>query len=270
MTSVLEAAEPADWVTLDQASLLYLFLDSGVAVFELAPQFAPRHVANMKMLAASGYWDGLSIVRSQDNYVVQWGDPAAGTDAARSTGEAAASLEPEFLRLRDGLALIPIDSRDPYADQVGFVQGFPAASDGSRAWLAHCYGMLGVGRGNAPNSGSGAELYVVIGHAPRHLDRNVTLVGRAVHGMEHLSALPRGSGALGFYEDEGELVPVARIRIGSDLNPAEQITLRRLRTDTETFSRLVDARRSRREAWFVDETGHIGLCNVPLPVRVGD
>jgi peptidylprolyl isomerase len=40
-----------------------------------------------------------------------------------------------------------------------------------------------------------------------------------------------------------------------------------LRTDTATFTKLVQARRFRREEWFLEPTGHVELCNVPLPVR---
>jgi len=73
--------------------------------------------------------------------------------------------------------------------------------------------MVGVGRGLSPDTGSGAELYVVIGHAPRHLDRNIALVGRVVEGMEHLSSLPRGAGALGFYEEPEERTPIRSVDI---------------------------------------------------------
>ena len=238
-----------------------------MVVFELAPRFAPRHIANVEKLAAEKYWDGLAVVRSQDNYVAQWGDPAAGTPAARSLGTAQPGLEPEFFRAREGLDVTALETDDAYAGVVGFVDGFPVGADAERAWLTHCYGMLGVGRGNAVDSGSGAELYVVTGHAPRHLDRNVTLIGRAVHGIEHLSSLPRGTGSLGFYESREQHVPIRRVRLGSQLEPREQVNLRRLRTDTATFAQLVDARRHRREEWFADPAGRIGLCNVPLPVQ---
>src|SRR5690606_9568936 len=77
--------------------------------------------------------------------------------------------------------------------------GFPAARDPAdgTAWLAHCYGTVGAGRDNDADSGSGTELYVVTGHAPRQLDRNITVVGRVVQGMELLSALPRGPAPAG-------------------------------------------------------------------------
>jgi peptidylprolyl isomerase len=267
MASVLEAASVDDWVELPQADLLYLVLEHGTVVFEVARDFAPRHVANIDKLTDERYFDGLAILRSQDNYVVQWGDPAADSDAVRSHGDAEDSLEPEFYRDASGLPITAIDSRDAYADEVGFLNGFPVGSDGKRVWLAHCYGMLGAGRANEPDSGSGAELYVVTGHAPRHLDRNVTLLGRTVYGIEHLSSLPRGTGPLGFYESAGEYIPVVSMRFGDELESSGQIRLERLRTDTPTFDRLVEARRNRLESWFADPSGRIGLCNVPIPVR---
>ena len=71
--------------------------------------------------------------------------------------------------------------------------------------------MVGVGRNYSPDTGSGAELYTVIGHAPRHLDRNIALVGRVIEGMEHLSTLPRGTGDLGFYKTAPERTPIRAI-----------------------------------------------------------
>jgi peptidylprolyl isomerase len=267
MSAVLESSKPADWRPLEQDRLLYLSLPGGQVVFELAPQFAPRHVENLRKLIRQKYFDGLAIIRSQDNYVVQWGDPASGNEGARPYGDAAASLQPEFYRKSEGLELTLLESRDAYADEVGFVAGFPVGRDTRGAWLAHCYGMLGVGRGNEAESGNAAELYVVTGHAPRHLDRNVTLIGRTVSGIELLSALPRGTGALGFYESEQEFVPIVSMRFGSELANADRIELEALRTDTATFEKFVEARRTRREEWFVDPAGHVELCNVPLPVR---
>jgi hypothetical protein len=44
--------------------------------------------------------------------------------------------------------------------------------------------QIGAGREVKADSGGGAELYVVIGQAPRHLDRNVTVVGRGLQGMD--------------------------------------------------------------------------------------
>jgi hypothetical protein len=136
------------------------------------------------------------------------------------------------------------------------------------AWLAHCYGTLGVGRGNTTDSGDGTSLYVVTGHAPRHLDRNITTVGRVVHGIQHLSALPRGTGNLGFYEKPSERVPIKSIRIAADVPKAEQLSIKVLRTDSATFTRAVEALRNRGGDWFKVPAGYIELCNVQVAVRV--
>ena len=130
--------------------------------------------------------------------------------------------------------------------------------------------MVGVGRDNAADSGGGPELYAVIGHAPRHLDRNVTLLGRVVWGIELFSVLPRGTAAMGFFEDGVGNVPIRSVRLAADVPEAKRTHLQLLRTDTPTFERLIEARRNRVEEWFAEPTGHVGLCNVPLPVRLNE
>jgi len=152
---------------------------------------------------------------------------------------------------------------------MGFVRGFPAGRDpaADRVWMTHCYGVIAVPRGNDPSSGSGAGLYVVIGHAPRHLDRNLTVVGRVLSGMEHLSTLPRGSGPLGRYESETDWVYLESVRLGRDLPEQERAALEVMRTDSQSFADLVLASRSRQESFFVHPSDRIGLCNVRVPVR---
>jgi peptidylprolyl isomerase len=267
---VLAAATADDWRPLDPEHTLYLELPAGRVVIELAPAFAPLHVANIKALAREHYFDGLAVIRSQDNYVVQWGDPQEDEAKQRPIRAAKSSLPPEFDRTATpDLPFTPLPDGDVYAPQAGHSAGFPAARDprSGRAWLAHCYGALGVSRGNAADSGSGAGLYVVIGHAPRHLDRNITLVGRVVQGMELLSTLPRGSGPLGFYESAARHVPIRSLRVAADVPEPDRTRLELLRTDTATWSAWVDSRRHRREEWFLDPVGRVELCNVPLPVR---
>ncbi len=69
MTELLAASSPADWRALDPENTLYMELASGRVVIELAPAFAPLHVANIRGLVRAGYFNGLSIVRVQDDYV---------------------------------------------------------------------------------------------------------------------------------------------------------------------------------------------------------
>jgi peptidylprolyl isomerase len=130
----------------------------------------------------------------------------------------------------------------------------------------HCYGSVGVGRDMPPDSGSGAELYAVIGNAPRQLDRNIAVVGRVISGMEWLSSLPRGKGDAGFYQKPGERTAITSIRLGSDVAglPAWQY----LSTDSASFAAYLDARANRRDPFYVRPAGGVDICNVPVPVRV--
>jgi peptidylprolyl isomerase len=270
MQEILDASTARDWRDLDPARTLYVDLDGGRVVIELAPEFAPAHVANIRALARAGYWNGLSINRSQDNFVVQWGDPAEEDKDRKPLPKAAkAKLPAEFTRSNRNIPFTPLPDADGWARQVGFSDGFPIGLDTSdgTAWLAHCYGMVGAGRDIAADSSTGAELYVVIGQSPRQLDRNITTVGRVVQGMELLSTLPRGTGPLGFYEKAEQRVPIRSIRLAADLKPAERLRLQVLRTDTPLFAELVEARRNRRDDFYKRPAGHIDLCNVPLPMR---
>jgi peptidylprolyl isomerase len=219
-------------------------------------------------LARAKYFDGLAITRSQDNYVVQWGE----SDAKKPMGDAHKALAPEFTRAAAGLKFTALPDPDTYAAQTGFVNGFPAARDSASgsAWLVHCYGMVGAGRDNDVNSGSGAELYVVTGNAPRQLDRNITVVGRVLQGMDLLSTLPRGKGAMGFYDKPDERTPITQLRLAADVPEVERVRLQVLRTDTQTFADLVESRRNRRDEWYKVPAGRIDVCNVPLPVTRSD
>jgi cyclophilin family peptidyl-prolyl cis-trans isomerase len=263
---VLAASTAADWRTLDPQNTLYLELAAGRVVIELMPQFAPNHVANVLALTRGRYFDGLAIVRAQDNYVVQWGDPEGNK---KPVGSAHRTLAAEFERPLRGLSFTRLPDVDTYAPEVGFVDGFPAAADPvtGRAWLVHCYGMVGAGRDNDVDSGGGTELYVVIGQAPRHLDRNVTLLGRVVSGMELLSVMPRGKGLLGRYERPEQYLPLSSMRVAADVPPAQRSNLEVLRTETPTFLAYLEARRNRHEEWFKVPAGRVDVCNVPLPVR---
>lgn len=263
---IMASIPASDWADLDPENTLYLELPSGRVVIELAPDYAPNHVANIKALAREGFFDAAAVVRVQENYVAQWGRPEDAPAHAFQNGRA--TLPAEFDRpITDDLPFVRLPDRDAYADEVGFSGNFPVARGNGRAWLAHCYAMVGAGRDVAADSGGGGELYVTIGNAPRNLDLNVTLVGRVVSGIEHLTTLKRGTGDLGFYETAAERTPIRTMRVAADVPPAERTALQALRTDSASFAELVEARRNRRDEWYLHPAGAIGLCNVPLPVR---
>jgi len=267
---VLDASAPEDWRRPDPASTLYMDLDAGRVVIELAPAFAPAHVANIRTLAREGFWNGTSLYRSHDNFVVQFGDADADDpQRARSTGSASTRLPAEFERPARELAFHPLPDRDGWASETGFADGFPAGREGAggAAWMAHCYGAVGAGRGLEADSSIGAELYVVTGQSPRQLDRNITLVGRVIRGMELLSVLPRGPDPLGIYDDPAQRTPIRAITLASELPEGEREAIEVLRTDTATFDAYVESRRNRRDAFYKRPAGHVDLCNISIPAR---
>lgn len=267
---IIAAATDADWRTPDPSNLLYLELATGRVVIELAPQFAPEHVGNIRTLARAGFWDGTSIYRSQDNFVVQFGDADADDPArARPLGEAKKHLPAEFHRAAQGLAFDRLPDVDGWAKEVGFAEGFPVGRDPAKgtAWLAHCYGTVGAGRSDADDSSIGTELYVTIGQSPRQLDDNITVVGRVLAGMELLSTIRRGPPPAGFYEDPRERTPIRAIRLASEMPAADRTPLQVLRTDTRSFREATEARRNRVDGFYKRPAGNIDLCNVPIPTR---
>lgn len=271
MDGILAAAPASAWRSPDPDNLLVMTLDSGRVVIELAPDHAPQHVANLRTLAREGYFDGLSINRAQDNFVVQWGDADADDPArAKPLGRANAALPAEFdTAIRAGLVFTRLQDVDGWAPEVGFSLGFPVGRDPQtgRQWLAHCYATVGAGRGNAPDSSNGSALYVVIGQAPRQLDLNITPVGRVLDGMHRLSALPRSLAPGGFYVQPALRTPIRRIALASALPEAQRPRLQVMDTASASFADLVEARRNRADAWYLRKAGHIDLCNVPIPVR---
>ncbi len=265
---IVKASQPADWRPLDPDNTLYMELPAGRVVIELAPAFAPRNIANIKTLAREHYYDGLVILRSQDNFVTQWGDPDQNNP--KSLGSALKKVPGEFtVPMSNDSHFVRQKDVDGYAPQIGHANGFPAGRDpkARTTWLAHCYGMVGVGRDNDIDSGNGAELYAVTGNAPRQLDRNITVVGRVVAGMALLSSLPRGTEAMGYYGKPELNVPIKSLRLASEVPEPERSHLEVMRTETATYAAVVEAQRNRSSAWDKYQAHHVDLCNAPIPVR---
>jgi cyclophilin family peptidyl-prolyl cis-trans isomerase len=297
-SEIVAAAPASDWVTIAASDLLVMDLANGkrVVIQLMPPPFSQGWVGNIRKLAAARWWDGTSINRVQDNYVVQWGDATekkvlptelkvmtaaeytsslfewqdrnAKRDAERQSRQASGIV---FLPRVEPEPYPAWHSRDAYSPQwVDFYSGWPVATSGYSWdqvwWPVHCYGMVGVGRDMPPNTGTGAELYTVIGHAPRHLDRNIALVGRVISGIEHLSSLPRGTGTLGFYEKPEERVSITSIRIGTEIKDLPRYEY--LSTESKSFATYADARANRRDPFFIVPAGGADICNIPVPVRV--
>ncbi len=265
--AVVATAPASAWRAIAAEDMLVMTIEGGKrVVIQVAPGFAPRHVANIRALARAHWWDGTSINRVQDNYVVQWGDvtekkplpsglsPTSSADYVRSIANVR-------------LAITPSPSADAYAPKTGYVDGWPMAMDGDGAWLPHCYGFVGVGRNVSPDAGTGAELYAVIGQAPRQLDRNIAVVGRVIEGMAHLSSLPRGSGELGFYTADEKKVPILSVWLASDLPDAQRPRFQAMEVASASFATYLHLRANRKDDFYDRPAGGVDLCNAPVPVR---
>ncbi|MEO1920887.1 MAG: peptidylprolyl isomerase [Sphingomonadaceae bacterium] len=296
---IIAAAPDSAWIAIEPEDLVVMRLvpdrdgnERTVVMQLMPPPFSQGWIENIRTLARAEYWDGSSINRVQDNYVVQWGQPDPGTGGTEkpvpeglnnpTEGEYTVS-SPNWLtssvtaatRVPRVLGDWPAPMMtDVYANYASFRDGFPIAGIQhmhlARHWPVHCYGMVGVGRNLSPDTGDGSQLYTVIGHAPRHLDRNIALVGRIVSGIEHLSSLPRGTGGLGVYETAEQRTPIEWVRVASDLPEAERPAFEYFDTATEDFARYAEARANRRDPFFNVPAGGADVCNIPVPVRAVD
>ena len=266
---VIAAAPASAWKTIPAEDLMVMDLANGSrVVIQLAPAFTPVHVANMRAFARSGWWNGgkAAIYRVQDNYVVQWGRNE--TEDPMPAG--VVKLPPaEYHRRLRGLPVRPLGYPDQYAPRGGHALGWPVAYDpkAGTANLTHCYGYVGVARDLSPDTGSGSELYAIIGHAPRALDRNIAVVGRIISGMEKMSAFPRGTEALGIYKDRAQDIKIASIQMASDLPPAQRPSFQYMDTRSATFANYMRLRANRTDAFFIRPAGGIDLCSATVPIR---
>ncbi len=310
---IVAAAPAKDWTKIAPSDLLVMELTADakgkprhVVIQLMSAPFSQGWIGNIRKLAAAHFWDGTAIVRVQDNYVAQWGDPD-GEDAAKAKklpyglaivpeadyehridpngnfdNKLLASVQLPYLAAMDACARGNEQQtfeceenaaqlhrrRDPYGEGYGLYLGWPAGFGKNSYWPVHCYGMVGVGRNLSPDTGTGAELYTVIGHAPRHLDRNIALVGRIIEGMEHMSSLPRGTGALGFYEKPEERTGILSARIVSQMDSDKPFpAYEYLSTESASFAKYADARANRRDPFFIKPAGGADICNIPVPVR---
>lgn len=283
---IADAAPAEQWVEIAPDDLMIITLaptetgeERQIVMRLLDKPFPQGWVDNLRTLTAARWYDDLWVYRLVDNFVVQWGDPASDPES----GEVAKPLP-------DGITMPPASDYvmarpdpapvadtcasdsfsvtaicDNFAPAAGFRDGWPVAWDESSIWPIHCYGMVGVGRNEAPDTGTGSELYAIIGHAPRRLDRNLAVVGRVIEGMEYFAALPRGHGRMNTYEDKGTRTPVLTVRLASEIEDAPRFEY--LSTEGESFARMADAFASGTNAFYTITAGDTDVCAVPLPVR---
>lgn len=268
------------WNLLDPDNTVYLQMDEGTVVIDLNPTFAPKTVAQFKKLVNEQFYRGLSFYRVIDGFVAQ-----AGDESDIDGNPAANTLEAEFeidwpLKPKDReeaknwqpLPWTPVQKDDLFAPFTGFINGFAAARDkkkAGKAWLTHCPGTVAMARNNDPDSGS-TDFYFVIGQAPRYLDRNLTIFGRVVWGMDVVQRIKRGpTRENGIIEKDLDRTYIKRMRLASALEDEERMDIWVADTNNKGFKNLLRERRNRSGKFFHHKPPKVlDVCQVPVPVRL--
>lgn len=269
------ANAPAEaWRVVDPENMLIITTNGGKVYVELAPEFAPNHVARMKQLAREHFYRFTVWHRVIGDFVAQGGgmidNPNHGADHLPG-------VQAEFTRGRsaaDGLDISELmmrarTQRGSSAEaRAGFWKGFQAGTqpiaqaairaDGQvESWLLHCHGAASAARTNDPNSFR-SQFYITTGDA-EHLNTQYTVWGRVRAGLEVIDAIPEGT--LG--ESMGyRPVIIEDIQVASDVPESERSTIEVMRTDGASFAQYLDALKQARGGQLPD------VCDITVPARV--
>jgi len=256
-------AYATQWRSLDPDNTLLMTLPHGKVVIELAPQFAPNHVAQFKRLAAQGLFDSNKFYRVIDGFVAQAG-PEARRDRAANL-----ALEGEWQPTKNWPFTL-VQKNDLFAQQTGFVDGFAVGYDEkeNKAWLTHCPGILAMARGNSPDSAS-SHFYFTIGQAPRYLDRIMTIFGRVVYGMDNIQAIQRTAVIAGEKPVAKEkFTKIINMQLMRDVPKNQQLLIEVEQTDSHEFKEKLKKRLARKSAFFFKKPPKVlDVCQVPILSR---
>jgi peptidylprolyl isomerase len=184
------------WRVLDSENTLVIDTSKGRLIVELRPDMAPKSVERVKLLAREKVYDGLQFHRVIANFVAQTGNP----NNKDGGGTSYPNLPPEMmfkqkLSVGEILASKSSDGTSGFLGSVPFqatpiTEAIKNANGTLRAWGAHCPGVAGMGRNEARDSAN-SELYFMLDSA-RRLDRDYTVFGRIVVGMDILKSITVG------------------------------------------------------------------------------
>ena len=268
------------WNAPDPKNTVYLQLKEGTVVIELNPTFAPKTVKRFKELLEAQFYRSLSFYRVIDGFVAQGGDESDIDD-----NPAAKPLKAEFEidwplkpkhrdEAKDWVAMswTLVQKDDMFASYTGFIDGFPAARDqekGGKAWLTHCPGTVAMARNENPDS-SNTDFYIVIGQAPRYLDRNLTVFGRVIWGMDVVQRIKRGpANQNGIIENDLDRTWITRMQLASSLEKSQRLDVYVVDTNTRGFKGTLKKRRNRSDKFFHYKPRQVlDICQVPIPSRL--
>jgi peptidylprolyl isomerase len=261
------AAKEMLWRKVEAENTVYMELQEGRVIIELNPLFAADTVAHFQRLVQSRFYDGLSFYRVIDGFVAQGGD---GSDLGEISRVPLIDREFEIDWSED-IPFVSAQKPDLFAPETGFIDGFAVARDveEGKTWLTHCPGVVAMARNDDPDS-SRTDFYIVIGQAPRYLDRNLTVFGRVVDGMDIVQRIRRGPpGNGGVFTNETASTRIRSMKLLSEYAEKEQPTAYIMDTNSKAFDDLMDDRRKRKQKFFHHKPPQVlDVCQVPVGTRL--
>ena len=163
-------------VMAEERDIIHMTLKDGVVKMETRPDLAPKHVAQIKQLISEGQYDGVVFHRVIDGFMAQTGDVEFGN-----------STNDKFNMSRAGtggsnLPDIPAEFSD----------------------ANHGRGAVSMARAQNPNSAN-SQFFICFEAAP-HLDRQYTVFGKVIEGMEVVDKITRGDGPNGSVSNPDKII----------------------------------------------------------------
>ena len=150
-----------------EENIMILKLKDGDVVIEMYPDIAPNHVKRFKELAETNQYDGVVFHRVIEGFMAQTGDVQYGNSNLDSYDLSLAGT---------GSSSLP-DLKEEFSN------------------IAHDRGTLSAARSADPNSAN-SQFFICLKPAP-HLDRQYTVFGKVIKGMEFVDNIKKGEGSNG-------------------------------------------------------------------------
>ncbi len=256
-----------DWRDPDPENTLYIKTKYGTFVVEMMPEFAPKHVEQVKKLARQKFYDNITFHRVIKNFMNQTGDPRGD-----GTGDSSLPNIPGEFTFKRSASSMPLTlvSREMSAKgevATGFYKAMPVATkpdstsfmmkDGKvEAWGLHCKNVTSMARGSDEDSAN--SQFFLMRHEYQSLDTKYTIWGTTIWGRDGLTKIKVGTAGetKNFVPDE-----LISMRVAADVPEEERIPVQVLRTDSPAFKAYVDT--------FKSKTGKAPkVCDIEVPVRL--
>ena len=254
------------WRTVDPENLIIIDTKYGDIGIELFPEIAPKHVAQVKALARSGFYNNVPFHRVIDDFMNQTGDGANGDGTGDSD---LPDLEAEFTFRRGSdlpFTLVTAQQVGQGEIGVGFYKSLPIASQPTaqalftkdnkvEAFGLHCKGVTSMARTSDPNSAN-SQFFLMRGKAD-HLDTQYSIWGTTVMGYDLLE-----KPLVGTIGEIPDWMPdrMNEVEVAADMSEDERPTIQVLKTDSPAFNNWLKTQKNE-DGSFPD------ICEISVPTR---